>query len=248
VTRCLSGPLPGVGERCRERDLFLPPLKGHRLAYTVAPAPERQGVGPRLRETGVTSPVPGSKKIAAFGRAFPAHKTASDESANTPTAALKRTIRNLGGIVRPKALAVLELITSSNSVQKAAMQTNLSAQEFAGKLLGIYTGGMQTKLIDIGYQTGLFEAAVEGPATSDELAARAGLDERYVREWLGAMATSGIFLYDAASGRYRLPQEHAVSLTGTAARNVSPMSGVIDHFGKHLSSLVKCSSAASASR
>ncbi len=84
-----------------------------------------------------------------------------------------------------------------------------------------------TKLIDIGYQTGLFEAAVEGPATSGELAARAELDERYVREWLGAMATSGIFLYDAASGRYRLPQEHAVSLTGAAARNVSPMSGVI---------------------
>ena len=112
------------------------------------------------------------------------------------------------------------------------MQTNLSAQEFAGKLLGIYTGGVLTKLIDIGCQTGLFEASVEGAATSDELAARAGLDERYVREWLGAMATSGIFLYDAASGRYRLPQEHAVSLTGAAARNVSPMSGIIDHFGK----------------
>ena len=45
MTRCLSGPLPGVGERCRERDLFLPPLKGHRLAYTVAPAPERQALG-----------------------------------------------------------------------------------------------------------------------------------------------------------------------------------------------------------
>ena len=120
------------------------------------------------------------------------------------------------------------------------MQTNLSAQEFAGKLLGIYTGGVLTKLIDIGCQTGLFEASVEGAATSDELAARAGLDERYVREWLGAMATSGIFLYDPASGRYRLPQEHAVSLTGAAARNVSPMSGIIDHFGKHLPKLVKC--------
>ena len=120
------------------------------------------------------------------------------------------------------------------------MQTNLSAQEFAGKLLGIYTGGVLTKLIDIGYQTGLFEAAVNGPATSGELAARAKLDERYVREWLGAMATSGIFLYDAVSGRYRLPQEHAVSLTGVAARNVSPMSGIIDHFGKHLPRLVKC--------
>ena len=54
------------------------------------------------------------------------------------------------------------------------------------------------------------------------------------------MATSGIFLYDAASGRYRLPQEHAASLTGAAARDVSPMSGIIDHFGKHLPRLVKC--------
>jgi hypothetical protein len=54
------------------------------------------------------------------------------------------------------------------------MQTNLSAQEFAGKLLGIYTGGVLTKLIDIGCQTGLFEASVEGAATSDELAARRG--------------------------------------------------------------------------
>ena len=43
-------------------------------------------------------------------------------------------------------------------------------------------GGVLTKLIDIGCQTGLFEASVEGAATSDELAARAGLDERYVRE------------------------------------------------------------------
>jgi hypothetical protein len=120
------------------------------------------------------------------------------------------------------------------------MRTNLSAQEFAGKLLGIYTGAVLTKLIDIGYQTGLFEAAVKGPATSGELATRAELDERYVREWLGAMATSGIFLYDATSGRYRLPHEHAVSLTGAAARNVSPMSGIIDHFGKHLPNLVKC--------
>jgi uncharacterized protein YgfB (UPF0149 family) len=51
------------------------------------------------------------------------------------------------------------------------MQTNLSAQEFAGKLLGVYTGGVLTKLIDIGYQTGLFEASVEGAATSDELEA-----------------------------------------------------------------------------
>jgi SAM-dependent methyltransferase len=37
-----------------------------------------------------------------------------------------------------------------------------------------------------------------------------------------------------------LPPEHAVSLTGHQARNVSPMSGIIDHFGQHLPGLVKC--------
>jgi SAM-dependent methyltransferase len=114
------------------------------------------------------------------------------------------------------------------------------AQDFTRKLLGIYTGGVLTKLIDIGYQTGLFEAAAQGPATSQQLAERAGLEERYVREWLGAMATSGIFTHDAARNSYALPPTHAQSLTGAAARNVSPMSGMIDHFAKHLPGLVKC--------
>lgn len=47
------------------------------------------------------------------------------------------------------------------------------------------------------------------PLTSDELAARAGLHERYVREWLGAMFTSGVVETVPGSDRYRLPPEHA---------------------------------------
>ena len=42
-------------------------------------------------------------------------------------------------------------------------------------------------MVDIGHRTGLVAAAAEGWATSDQLATRAGLTERYVREWLGAM-------------------------------------------------------------
>ena len=64
-------------------------------------------------------------------------------------------------------------------------------REFAGKLLGIYTGCALTKLIDIGHQTGLFDAGAKRPGTSHDLAERAGLNERYVREWLGAMTTGG---------------------------------------------------------
>ena len=61
---------------------------------------------------------------------------------------------------------------------------------FANRLLDIYTGSMLTNMLDIGYRTGLFEAAAHGPATSEELSERAGLNERYVREWLGALAFS----------------------------------------------------------
>ncbi len=66
-------------------------------------------------------------------------------------------------------------------------------EKFAGELIGHYTSGMVTMMVDIGHRSGLFEAAAEGPATSEELAARAGLTERYVREWLGALVSAGIF-------------------------------------------------------
>jgi SAM-dependent methyltransferase len=98
-----------------------------------------------------------------------------------------------------------------------------SAEEFAGRLMQHYTGATLTYLIDIGRRTGLLDAAAAGPATSPELAARAGLTERYVREWLGAMATGGIVEYEPATGRYWLPREHAVCLTGDGLDNLAPV-------------------------
>ena len=114
------------------------------------------------------------------------------------------------------------------------------AKQFAGKMLSIYTGAVLTKLIDIGYQTGLFESSKLGPASSEELSERAGLNERYVREWLGAMTTGGIYTYDPATQRYTLPDEHAVALTGDGASNLCPASRIINHFGTHLPALTRC--------
>lgn len=114
------------------------------------------------------------------------------------------------------------------------------AQQFAGRLIGIYTGSVLTKLINIGYETGLFDVAANGPGTSYQIAERAGLNERYVREWLGAMVTGGVFTYDPASQSYSFPPEHAAFLTGHTARNAAPMSKLLDHFAKHLPQLVDC--------
>jgi hypothetical protein len=58
-------------------------------------------------------------------------------------------------------------------------------EAFAGRLFELYTGGLLTYMVDIGHRTGLFAALAGGPATSAELAARADLQERDVREWLG---------------------------------------------------------------
>jgi DNA-binding IclR family transcriptional regulator len=50
-------------------------------------------------------------------------------------------------------------------------------------------------------------------AGSEAIAARCGLNERYVREWLGAMVSSGVVDYDPRDGTYALPPEHAAFLT-----------------------------------
>lgn len=113
-------------------------------------------------------------------------------------------------------------------------------QAFAGRMLNVYTGGALMFLTDIGYQAGLFEAAAQGPATSPELAERAGLEERYVREWLAAMTTGGIFTYEPATRTYRLPPEHAALLTGESGRNLAPMSQIISSFAKHVPAIVRC--------
>ena len=112
-------------------------------------------------------------------------------------------------------------------------------QEFAGRLFGIYTGAMLSAMIDIGHRTGLFEAAAQGPASSPELARRAGLHERYVREWLGSMASSNIVEYDAASETYRLPPEHAACLTGIGSGNLAPFGQLNTHLATHVAEVAR---------
>jgi hypothetical protein len=64
--------------------------------------------------------------------------------------------------------------------------------QFVGKVVEQISGTMTTLLGAIGDRLGLFKNLAEhGPATSTELASRTKLNERYLREWLGGMATAG---------------------------------------------------------
>jgi hypothetical protein len=56
-------------------------------------------------------------------------------------------------------------------------------------------------------------------STSARIANAANLNERYVREWLGALVTGRVIIYDAGNQTYKLPEEHAAFLTRQAAPN-----------------------------
>jgi 2-polyprenyl-3-methyl-5-hydroxy-6-metoxy-1,4-benzoquinol methylase len=120
-------------------------------------------------------------------------------------------------------------------------QTKVEA--FTQTMTGILNGGTLALMTSIGHQTGLFEVLAKlPPSTSAQIAEAAGLNERYVREWLNTMATGKIVTYTPKSQTYALPAEHAAVLTKTAgpgnmatfARMIPILSavepGIIDSF------------------
>ena len=86
-------------------------------------------------------------------------------------------------------------------------------EAFITKVLCDTSAAMVTTLASIGDRLGFFkDLASHGSSTSTEIAARTGTNERYVREWLGGMATAAYIDYDPASARFTLPREHAAAL------------------------------------
>ena len=98
----------------------------------------------------------------------------------------------------------------------APEQTTLDqgkVEEFFGKVVQDVAATFHAGLVLIGDKLGLYRAmAAAGPLTPADLAKRTGAHERYVREWLSAQAAGGYVTYDAATGRFTLPAEHAFLL------------------------------------
>src|SRR5688500_3552038 len=95
-----------------------------------------------------------------------------------------------------------------------------AAAAFGARMLDALNGGALMLMTSIGHRTGLFDTMRgAGHITPATLAAEAGLSERYVREWLGAMLCGGVVGHDPATGTYHLPLEHAAWLTRAAAPN-----------------------------
>lgn len=93
-------------------------------------------------------------------------------------------------------------------------------EAFAGQMLNRLNSGAIALMTSIGHRTGLFDTMANmPPATSADIAEAASLNERYVREWLGAMVTGRLVEYDPTTTTYSLPPEHAAFLTRAAGPN-----------------------------
>lgn len=117
------------------------------------------------------------------------------------------------------------------------------AAAFADRFLGNLNAAALSLMASVGYRTGLFDA-MQGmePATSQEIAERAGLDERYVREWLGAMVTGRVVeVVDRDGLTYHLCDEHAAFVTREAgADNLAMFSQYIALLGSVEDDIVAC--------
>jgi SAM-dependent methyltransferase len=85
---------------------------------------------------------------------------------------------------------------------------------FIGKFLGDVGAAIHGPSVLIGEQLGLYRAlAANGPLTSEALAQKTQIPERYAREWLAAQAASGFIEYDATAQRFWMTPEQAFALT-----------------------------------
>jgi 2-polyprenyl-3-methyl-5-hydroxy-6-metoxy-1,4-benzoquinol methylase len=116
------------------------------------------------------------------------------------------------------------------------------AEAFARELLATLNRGALCLMISVGHRTGLFDIMSKmAPATSSEIAARAGLNERYVREWLGAMVTARVIEVNPATLQFSFPAEHAAFLTrAAAADNLAVFAQYIPVLGDVEGDIVEC--------
>jgi 2-polyprenyl-3-methyl-5-hydroxy-6-metoxy-1,4-benzoquinol methylase len=116
------------------------------------------------------------------------------------------------------------------------------AEDFTNRVVDILNGGMLSLMISIGHRTGLFDVmAGLPPSTSGEVAAAAGLNERYVIEWLGAMTTGRIVRHDAAAKRFWFPPKHAACLTRAAGPdNLASQAQYVAMLGDVETQIVDC--------
>jgi ubiquinone/menaquinone biosynthesis C-methylase UbiE len=86
--------------------------------------------------------------------------------------------------------------------------------DFSNYLIDVMNKGSLAIMLSIGHRTKLFDVlSALPPSTVKEIALKSNLNERYVKEWLGAMVTAKIIDYDSDRDKFSLPKEKSLYLT-----------------------------------
>src|SRR3954465_10932304 len=125
---------------------------------------------------------------------------------------------------------------------EATSSDQAAADSFTSRMINIMSDAAVALLVSIGHQTSLFDVlATMPPASSKEIADAAGLNERYVREWLGGLASAGIVAYEAQSQTYALPTHHTAALTRAGGlNNVAKVAPHIAILGEVEQKIIAC--------
>lgn len=87
--------------------------------------------------------------------------------------------------------------------------------QFVGQILNDLGGAVSIALVQMGDALGLYKALHQkGPMTTQKLAAEAGVNERYLREWASHHAAWNYLSYNPATQEF-----HTASRTGDGLRN-----------------------------
>ncbi len=115
------------------------------------------------------------------------------------------------------------------------------AEAFSLGLVEVFNKSAIALALSIGHRVGLFAAmANQADLTSQQIAERANLNERYVREWLGTMVTGRVVNYFPETRTYQLPDEHAAFLTDEGEYNFASGMQFVPVLAQVEDSLVEC--------
>lgn len=87
-------------------------------------------------------------------------------------------------------------------------------EALAGKVIGDVAGALSLFMAYLGDQAGVFTALDEGGRMSvDELAAKTGMNPKYIHEWMGSVAAAGYVTHHAEDDTFSLSEEQALIFT-----------------------------------
>lgn len=115
------------------------------------------------------------------------------------------------------------------------------AADFEARFVTALNEGAMLQLISLAHRSGLLTHLADGePVTSSELAAKAKLNERYVREWLGGATVAALVEHDPQTMTYRLPPEHAALITSGGDVNLAVFSQYLPLMGQVEDDVLEC--------